>query len=92
MVAGVMDTPATHLIQPATGPVLPRFIRPPRPGQLCQHSGLGRSAIYNLVKEGKVDAISVRKPGAKRGVTLVRYDSLISYLEGLRNQAGGRNA
>jgi hypothetical protein len=53
---------------------------------LCQHTGLGRSALYGLVKEGKVRAISVRRPGAKRGVTLVEYDSLISYLEGLRKQ------
>ncbi len=71
---------------PAT--VAPRFIRPPRPGQLCGHTGLGRSALYALVKEGKVPAISVRRPGAKRGVTLIEYDPLISYLEGLRKAEG----
>ena len=76
------------LLAQAPGAIIPRFIRPPRPGVLCAHTGLGRSALYNLVSEGKVPAISVRRPGAKRGVTLIEYDGLIAYLESLRSPPG----
>ena len=62
------------------GSVPPQYIRPPLPGQHCPHSGLGRAMLYQLVKEGKVEAVVMRRPGAKRGITLISYASLMAHL------------
>jgi hypothetical protein len=44
--------------------------------------GLGRSTLYELIAGGKIQSTPLRKPGAKRGIRLIRYDSLALYLEG----------
>ena len=59
----------------------PEWVRLPKPGQHCNITGLGRSFLAKLVREGKVDSISLRERGAKKGVRLIRYDSLMAFIE-----------
>ena len=50
----------------------------------CRSTGLGRTTIYALIAEGKLDAC---KAGAR---TLIRADSLERYIGGLRPATIGR--
>ncbi|HEY3897961.1 MAG TPA: helix-turn-helix domain-containing protein [Chthoniobacter sp.] len=50
--------------------------------------GLGRSALYELIAGGKIQSTPLRKPGAKRGIRLIRYDSLALYLEQAAREGG----
>ena len=59
----------------------PEWVRLPKPGQQCNITGLGRSFLAKLVREGKVDSISLRERGAKKGVRLIKYDSLMAFIE-----------
>ena len=61
----------------------PEFLRLPGAGQKCPLTGLRRSQIYNLINEGKIKSISLRKRGQQRGTRLIVADSLLSYLRGL---------
>jgi len=61
----------------------PEWVRLPKPGHLCPYSGLSRTTLFQLAKEGKVKSISLRKRGAARGIRLIGYDSLMEYLRGL---------
>jgi hypothetical protein len=65
----------------------PEFIRLPKPGKLCPHTGLSRSKLNELIlpcetNSGKppVKSISLRKRGQVRGVRLIVFDSLLAYL------------
>jgi len=58
----------------------PEWIRVPKVGTVCPHSGLSRSFVHSLIKEGDVVSWSMRKRGAKHGVRLVSYDSLMAYI------------
>ncbi len=58
----------------------PEWIRVPKTGTVCPHSGLSRSFIHQLIKEGDVASWSMRKRGTKHGVRLVSYDSLMAYI------------
>jgi hypothetical protein len=58
----------------------PEWIRVPKVGTVCPHSGLSRSFVHSLIKEGDVVSWSMRKRGTKHGVRLVSYDSLMAYI------------
>ena len=58
----------------------PEWIRVPKVGTICPHSGLSRSFVHSLIKGGLVESRSLRKRGAKTGVRLVSYDSLMAYI------------
>ena len=58
----------------------PEWIRVPKVGTVCQHSGLSRSYLHSLIKDGQVESVSLRKRGSKFGVRLVSYDSLMAYI------------
>ena len=65
----------------------PEFLRLPKPGTLCPMTGLGRSYMNSLIlptaangHRPPVASVCLRQRGAKKGVRLVVYDSLISYL------------
>ncbi len=65
----------------------PEFLRLPKPGQLCAHTGLSRSYINMLVlptetngHKPPVKSFVLRKCGARTGVRLVDYQSLASYI------------
>lgn len=61
----------------------PEFVRLPKPGTQCPHSGLCRTTLYALCAEGKVKSVVLRKRGATRGVRLISFDSLMAYLHSL---------
>ena len=70
-----------------SGPVTPEFLRLPKPGLLCQHTGLTRSALNELIlptprNDGKppVRSFCLRQRGAKTGIRLVDYASLRNYI------------
>ncbi|HOX57126.1 MAG TPA: hypothetical protein P5205_08270 [Candidatus Paceibacterota bacterium] len=60
-----------------TLPIAPAFIRIPRAGTRDPYTGLTRTALFALVKDGKVKSISLRQPGCKRGVRLIDARSLV---------------
>jgi hypothetical protein len=70
-----------------SNPVEPETIRLPKPGLLCPHSGLTRSYLNELTLpcaannwKPPVRSIVLRKRGAQRGIRLVVWSSLKSYL------------
>jgi hypothetical protein len=73
----------------------PIFVRLPKPGGRCPFSGLSRSALVNLCVPNKandfhapVKSVELKfKKHAKRGARLIDYESLMTYLRGLRKEA-----
>lgn len=64
----------------------PEWIRLPAKGR-CPHSGLSRSVLYTLIAPCEandhrppVKSAHIRKRGAERGIRLISYDSLMTYL------------
>jgi hypothetical protein len=49
------------------------------PGAQWRYS-LGRSALYQAISEGKVESISLRRPGALRGKRLLKTASIKAWL------------
>jgi hypothetical protein len=70
-----------------TEPVLPahlrgeEWVRFPAPRQ--RYQGLSRTTLMELVKEGKIRAVALRKPGAQRAKWLLYAPSLTAYLDSL---------
>lgn len=91
------DTQSTYALAPDASldrRVTPIFIRLPLPGRRCPYTGLSRSTLNELiipapVNDWKPPVISklLKKRGAARGVRLIRYDSLMAYLDGLADDA-----
>lgn len=54
-----------------------------RPNQIPIYFGIGRSKAYELIADGKVKSVSLRKRGQKHGTRLVSFDSIAAYLESL---------
>jgi hypothetical protein len=84
MKTNAIDTPA---IRPIRASLKPEFIRLPKPGTQCQHSGLSRTHLNALVLPNlankfnpPVRSVCLRQPGKIKGVRLIHYDSLFSYL------------
>ena len=68
----------------------PEWLRLPAPKHRCPHTGLSRSTLCELVAPSAannfnppVQSVVLRKRGATRGIRLVRYDSLMTYLRAL---------
>jgi len=57
-----------------------RFIRVPAKGY-CPNSGLSRSHIFDLIKQGEIQSRSLVKPGNIRGIRVVWLPSLLEYIE-----------
>jgi hypothetical protein len=75
----------------------PEFIRLPKPGTLCPHTGLSRSKLNELVLpcpancfKPPVRSISLRNRGQIKAVRLVVYDSLLEYLHSFLQDGGTR--
>ena len=69
----------------------PEWIRLPQNGQRCQHCGLSRSALNQLIlgnpaNNGRPVVVSfcLRQRGSRTGIRLVSYDSLKAYIESNR--------
>lgn len=80
---------------PAAVP-LAEFMRLPAPGKRCAVCGLSRTSLNEAEARGDIVAITVRKPGARRGIKLIRTASLLAWLNRLeaeqkasRSQEGG---
>lgn len=81
----------TASVAPANGAILrPEFLRLPRAGQQDPHTGLTRTTLNQLILpteankfKPKVKSICLRQRGAKRGIRLIVFDSLMEYLRGL---------
>lgn len=78
---------AKHNIDPT---VRPEWLRLPKSGERCAHSGLSRSALNELILPSSannydppVKSVSLRKPGQIRGIRLIHAASLSVYLESL---------
>lgn len=70
----------TSSILAASGAVKPEFLALPRPGTVCPVCGLGRSYLYQLITEGKIQSVSLRQRGKTRGKRLIVADSVLTYL------------
>ena len=64
----------------------PEWIRLPKEGSTCPFSGLSRSYLADLVRRREVPSKALRRPGTVRGVRLICYEGLMSYI---RNSQGG---
>lgn len=72
------------------------WIRLPEEGSRCEHTGLSRTSLRNLLDERDpstgeffVESIYKKQDGATRGVRLIRLASLKAYLERLADQQRG---
>jgi hypothetical protein len=65
------------------GPFVPEFIRLPPAGTLCPHTGLNRTKMWRILEGGHVQHVSLKPEGAKRGVRLIKLESLLAYLNSL---------
>jgi hypothetical protein len=68
----------------------PEFIRLPSGKESCPHTGFSRTGLYNLTVPCKansfrpaVPAKGLRKPGNLRGIWLIPYEALITYIKNL---------
>jgi hypothetical protein len=55
----------------------PEFIRPADARKLF---GLSRTYCYLLIGTGKIQTVSLRRPGAKTGIRLIHFQSLKDFL------------
>ena len=74
----------------ASTTVRPEFIRLPKGGTRCPHTGLSRSKLNQLVLSCKengfkppVESKVLRNRGSIRGTRLIVFDSLINYLHSI---------
>jgi hypothetical protein len=72
------DTRQVPVPQKNVPPFTTRF---PRAGEREPFSGLCRSQLFALVKEGRVKSYSLKMPGATRGVRLIDCASLRAVIE-----------
>jgi len=70
-----------------TAPIAPEFLRLPKSGFLCARTGLSRSALNAVIlptpqngNQPPVRSFVLRKTGAKTGIRLVDYQSLVTYI------------
>ena len=59
----------------------PRFVRLPKPGTHCPFTGLSRTQIYLMCKDGKVQSHSLKRRGTCRGVRLIDFQSLVKAIQ-----------
>jgi hypothetical protein len=56
------------------------FVRLPKPSTTCPITGLSRSKMWDLIAQGHVKSVCLRKKGAAKGTRLVHLQSLLDYL------------
>ncbi len=81
---------SVSLSNPSGASIVPVFIRFPKPGDRCPHTGLSRSTLCELTVPSQannfrapVPSHVVRGMSATRGVRLIRLDALLHYLGNL---------
>ena len=45
--------------------------------------GISKSKVYELIAEGKIKSVSLRKRGQTHATRLISYDSMAAYIESL---------
>jgi len=65
----------------------PVSFRLPKPGERDPYFGLSRTFYYELEKAGEIRFIRLKKRGYARGVVLIPFDQVRSYLQ--RNASTG---
>ena len=77
-----------------TSTIRPEWIRLPQPGAADPHTGLKRSKLNELILpcpansfKPPVKSVCLRNKGQKKGVRLISYDSLLTYLNSLCGEA-----
>jgi hypothetical protein len=63
----------------------PEWLRVPEAVRLF---GLCRSSLYELITAGTIKSTALRKRGAVRGIRLISYDSLASFVENAAREGG----
>lgn len=68
-------------------PIVPEFVRLPKPGELCPFTGMARSALNGLIlpteannHKPPVRSFVLRKRGARTGIRLIDFRSLVGYV------------
>ena len=51
---------------------VPQWARLPKPSTRCQYTGLARTTLNEAIDHGYFRAITLRQPGATRGIRLMR--------------------
>jgi hypothetical protein len=74
----IADEQQSGAAQP--GELKPEWLRPK---DMPRFFGLGRTQTYQLISEGKIKSVSLRKRGQKHGTRLISYQSVVSFLESL---------
>ncbi|MEO6752505.1 MAG: hypothetical protein ABIP85_12070 [Chthoniobacteraceae bacterium] len=70
---------------------LPIWVRPPK-GTLEYYTGLSRSKLYALEGEGSIRGVSIREPGALKGMKLFHLQSILDYIERCEREANDAKA
>ena len=65
------------------------WIRLPSPRARCRLTGLSRTSLNELAERGVIRAVTVRQPGALRGIKLLNRASLLAYLRRLEVEQCG---
>ena len=67
--------------------IRPTWVRLPKVGRLCPHTGLSRSGLNALIlgSNPPVRSVSLRRKFALRGTRLIHLASLLEYLESVAN-------
>lgn len=68
---------------PTNGTPRPEWIRLPKSGSRCPRTGLTRASLNALIlpPRAQVESVVLRQRGATRGVRLIRFASLLAYLD-----------
>jgi hypothetical protein len=75
--------------EPVKGPAA-EWVRLPKPKTRCAYSGLSRTTLVELIERREVRSITLRQPGATRGIRLFHLPSLNAYIARLDfDQNGG---
>lgn len=87
---------ATHM-ETSTTPPLPTAVIPVRAEWLrvpdaIRASGIGRSLLYELIRERKIKSVCLRKRNAQRGIRLINADSLSTFIESAASSKDATNS
>ena len=88
MSESTLKSEAQWTVEPVTVPQSPslreaEYLRLPRAKERCPLSQLSRTTLCELIEEGKIRSVKLRKRGALRGIVLINRQSLLDYLHGL---------
>ena len=62
------------------------YIRLPKPRGRCPLTGLCRSSLSQMLDDGRIKGVTIRRQGAMRGIRLILKQSLLDYLAGLTEE------